>query len=204
MSVMEDAMAVITDGDVSHRSGLRGECIFTYGPWVELCVQNLHRMHQVPLWAGRGLCWISWTPHFLFFFVLHLRIDVEAWDLPWGKIYSEAKDDNQVQRAHPSALNLNGTHCTNSYDNTIWGGNYRVVYMRSCTTWFFFLKPKCDENHQPLLMSLTARRWDTYNDADTPAVTQAKDRNKAVWSSSFMLDTVCSVLDFSLVKWAAS
>lgn len=47
-------------------------------------------MHQVPLWAWRGLCRISWTHHFLFFFVLHLRIDVEAWDLPWGKIYSEA------------------------------------------------------------------------------------------------------------------
>lgn len=141
MSVTERAMAVITDGDVSHGSGLRGECVLTYGPWVELCVQNLHRMHQVPLWAGRGLCWISWTPHFLFFFVLHLRIDVEAWDLPWGKIYSEAKDDKRMQRAHPSALNLNGSHCTNSYDNTIWGEHYWVVYTRGCTTWFFFWKP---------------------------------------------------------------
>lgn len=101
MSVMEHAMAVITDGHVSHGSGLRGECVFTYGPWVELCVQNLHRMHQVPLWAGRGLCWISWTPHFLFFFVLHLRIDVEAWDLPWGKIYSEAKDDKPNAMSTP-------------------------------------------------------------------------------------------------------
>lgn len=136
MSVMEHAVAVITDGDVSHGSGLRGECVLTYGPWVELCVQNLHRMHQAPLWAGRGLCWISWTPHFLFFFVLHLRIDVEAWDLPWGKIYSEAKDNDH--RAHPSALNLNGAHCTNSYDNTVWDENYRVVYMRGRLTWFSF------------------------------------------------------------------
>lgn len=65
--------------------------MFTDGPRVQLCVQNLQRMHQVPLRAGRGHRWIRWT-HFLFFFVLHLRIDVEAWDLPWGKIYSEAEE----------------------------------------------------------------------------------------------------------------
>lgn len=64
--------------------------VSTSGPGVQLCVQNLQRMHRVPLWAGCALCWINWTRHFLFFFVLHLRIDVETWDLPWGKIYSEA------------------------------------------------------------------------------------------------------------------
>ncbi len=70
---------------------VKPEWIFTGGPWVKLCVQSLQRMHQLLLWAGCGLCWTCWTHHFLFFFVLHLRIDVEAWDLPWGKIYSEAK-----------------------------------------------------------------------------------------------------------------
>lgn len=67
---------------------------FTNGPWGKLWVQDLQRMHQVLLWAGRGLRWIHWTLHFLFFFVLHLRIDVEAWDLPWEKIHSEASGQN--------------------------------------------------------------------------------------------------------------
>lgn len=70
----------------------KSEQIFTNGLCGKLCFQNLQRIHQVPLWAGRGLRWNYWTHHFLFFFVLHLRIDVEAWDLPWGKIYNEAGD----------------------------------------------------------------------------------------------------------------
>lgn len=92
MSGDETCDGVTTEDDEAGRTtGFRwGGHVLTDGPWVELCVQNLQRMHQVPLWAGRGLCWICWTLHFLFFFVLHLRIDVEAWDLPWGKIHSEA------------------------------------------------------------------------------------------------------------------
>lgn len=66
------------------------ERVFTDWPGVELCVQNLQRL-QVPLGVGLGLGGIRRTRHFLFFFVLHLCIDVEAWDLPWGKIYSEPK-----------------------------------------------------------------------------------------------------------------
>lgn len=57
------------------------ECVFTDWLGVELCVQNLQRL-QVPLGVGPGLCGINRTRHFLFFFVLHLCVDVEAWDLP--------------------------------------------------------------------------------------------------------------------------
>lgn len=57
---------------------------FTVGPRVELCVQNLQGRNQAPLGVGRAFFWTFWTfrDHFLLFFVLHLRIDVEAWDLP--------------------------------------------------------------------------------------------------------------------------
>lgn len=69
----------------------------TDGLGVELWVQWLQWLQcceQLFLWTAAG-CAVSgahWTlDHFLFFFVLHRCIDVEAWDLPWGKIYNETR-----------------------------------------------------------------------------------------------------------------
>lgn len=71
---------------------LKYEPVRTNGVDVELSVQRLRRGGKRSLRAAARLVlhWARWAPdHFLLFFVLHRCIEVEAWDLPWGKSYNE-------------------------------------------------------------------------------------------------------------------
>lgn len=61
------------------------EHVRTNGVEVELSVQRRRRGWKLSLRAAaelalHGACWAP--DHFLLFFVLHRRIEVEAWDLP--------------------------------------------------------------------------------------------------------------------------